>query len=777
MASHDPHFEPSSERVDTLVGQVVADRFNVLSVVARGATGKVYRAEQLPLGRIVALKVLDPLSEHVQGSFELRFLKEAATLARLHHPNTVRVYDYGFFEGRSFLAMEYIEGRPLKELFDEGPMKIRRVTHIVRQIAASLQEAHNAGIVHRDLKPGNVLITDVGGHDDFVKVVDFGLVKDLGDAVEMTGTGMMLGTPTYMAPEQIRGEEVDVRADVYALGVLMYRGITGEPVFRHAQTTGVLMAHLTATPAGFRTTNPDVSVHPLYEWLVMRCLEKHPDDRPADMGEIIRALALCERADEDPHYAQLELELVNGRIQTSMEVLETTLSGYERLPAPLAPPTAASQRNHRVVLGLTGGASFLAGCVVTLATHLLLDGAHAPVATAAPTPAPATVVHGAITSDTTWATDVELDGPVFVESHAILTILPGVTVSGQYGSSLVVTRGGELHAKGEPDAPIVFTGVHTSSGEGTWGGVVLLGGAPVAGGELHAEGLPAADGRTAFGGTDPTWDCGTLSWVRIMHAGAAQALEDELNGLTLDGCGTRTVIENVQVDDAVDDGIAIAGGNVNLRNVLVTGPADDAVDWEQGWTGAIQNLLVVMSEGRGDNAIEADGASLEGVPRLYNLTLLGSGTSAAQRGLLLRQGATAHIADALIGGFGRGAIDVRDPETVANLRAGTLTFGHASLWASGPDGTTWTLPETGAEDDDGGFDERAWLDAQPGIRHADPYTVEAYASNDYLPSADAVAGGVLPPEDDFWRPSTWLGAVPPNVPAPWYRGWTRWPHR
>ena len=778
MATFSPQPAPNDDHADTLVGQVVADRFNVLNVVARGATGKVYRAEQLPLGRIVALKVLDPLAEHVQGSFELRFLKEAATLARLHHPNTVRVYDYGFFDGRSFLAMEYVDGRTLREVFDEGALTTARLVHIARQIAASLQEAHNAGIVHRDLKPGNVLISEVAQHEDFVKVVDFGLVKDLGDSLEMTGTGIMLGTPTYMAPEQIRGEDVDIRADIYTLGVLMFRGLTGEPLFRHAQTTGVLMAHLTAPPPTFAAVNPGLAIHPLYEWLVRSCLEKHPDDRPADMAEVIRGLDLCERASEDPACAGLTLDLIDGRIRTSIEIQEASLSrrapAWRTATAEIGAGPPATQVSPRT-LGIAVSSSFLAGILLVVGLNTRWAGTPA---AAAPEP---DRVRGPLVSDVTWGPETvhELDGIVFVDAGATLTITRGTTVLGRPGSALVVARGARINVRGDATAPVVFTSAAAEADRrpGDWGGISLLGHAPVGDAPRMLEGLPAAEKRAAYGGTDPMADCGTIAFARIEYAGAKLSSDNEFNGLTLAGCGSTTVIENVQVDHALDDGVEIFGGSANLRNFVVTSPGDDGLDWDLGWSGLAQNVLVVMANDRGDNAIVADGAGAGG-PTLFNLTLLGGGAAAGQRGLLFRNGAEGHLANVLLGGFGREGLDVRDATTAANIRSGQLTLRSAALWALGPDGKAWSHAEPVGtpEDDDRGFDEAAWLSGDPGVKLGVPPPLAAtdITAHRLSPSAASAAGGLLTPEAEFWRPATWLGAVPPDDPAPWYDGWTKW---
>src|SRR4051812_45560969 len=183
-ARSEPPGTPSSAKgdVDPLIGRVISGRFKIVSVIARGGMGKVYRAEQAPLGRICALKVLSPKYDGDRDpEFHKRFFLEAATAAKLTHANTVTIFDYGQ-EGDDlyYIAMEYIEGRTLhRVLREEGAMNEARVAHIASQVCRSLREAHALGVVHRDLKPGNILVSDRSDERDLVKVLDFGLVKDV----------------------------------------------------------------------------------------------------------------------------------------------------------------------------------------------------------------------------------------------------------------------------------------------------------------------------------------------------------------------------------------------------------------------------------------------------------------------------------------------------------------------------------------------------------------------------------------------------------------------
>ncbi len=279
---------------DPLVGKVINDRFKVVSLIARGGMGKVYRAEQAPLGREIALKILTPSysGEH-DPEFHKRFFLEASVCSKLTHPNTVTIFDYGRSEEDVYyIAMELLEGKTLhRALRDDGPLDPARAMHIARQVCRSLREAHGVGVIHRDLKPANIFLVRHGDEDDFVKVLDFGLVKNLGDKSEdLTQTGLFMGSPKYMSPEQIRGETVDGRADVYALGVIMYEMLTGKVPFDRPSSVNILMAHVNEAVPPMRETNPDAAVPSLLEQIVMKAVAKKPEERFDGMDELLVAL-------------------------------------------------------------------------------------------------------------------------------------------------------------------------------------------------------------------------------------------------------------------------------------------------------------------------------------------------------------------------------------------------------------------------------------------------------------------------------------------------------
>ncbi len=280
---------------DPLLGALVAGKYRVSEMVARGGMGRIYRAVQEPLGRAVALKVLTPsFSAEDPESLERRFLREAATCASLTHPNTVTVFDYGALtlsgQETFFIVMEFVEGRTLhNEIRRNGPLTATRAIRVAREICRSLREAHQHGIVHRDLKPSNVMLV-TRDEGESVKVLDFGVAKVLQAGNEtLTHDGSFVGSPRYSAPEQIRGEEVDARADVYALGVVMYEMLSGQPPFARQEAMRTLMAHLQdeVPPLPPRCPTPPP---PALETLIMACLEKDRDRRPQSIDAVLTQL-------------------------------------------------------------------------------------------------------------------------------------------------------------------------------------------------------------------------------------------------------------------------------------------------------------------------------------------------------------------------------------------------------------------------------------------------------------------------------------------------------
>ncbi len=282
-------------------GDIIERKYRIVKLLAEGGMGSVYHAVQEPLGRDVALKVLKPGNDSAeQRAARLkRFFREASVSSRLSHPNTVMIFDYGELANDEgfFLVMEFLHGRVLRDLMPAGTyMQTSLALHVAIQIAGSLAEAHAAGVVHRDLKPPNVMIVDRGGDPYFVKVVDFGLVKDLEDDNndELTAENTLLGSPTYMAPERFLSKNADSPSvDIYALGILLYEMLVGRPPFQRdgeATVHRLIMQHIQAEPPPLRTFRPDIVLPEGLEALIMRCLAKNPEDRIGSMETLLRML-------------------------------------------------------------------------------------------------------------------------------------------------------------------------------------------------------------------------------------------------------------------------------------------------------------------------------------------------------------------------------------------------------------------------------------------------------------------------------------------------------
>ncbi|MCB9539278.1 MAG: serine/threonine protein kinase [Myxococcales bacterium] len=275
-----------------LSGRVVNSQFRLLRKLGRGGMGVVYLAEQIGMDRQVVVKVLH--AELVAGSDTAgaRFQREAKAVARLNHPHIVQVHVFGQMEtGQPYLAMEYVEGHTLTDLMiGSGRLPEARALRIVEQVCDALVEAHGAGLVHRDLKPDNIMLADRHGNRDYVKVLDFGLAKmvDAEERAGVTHDGAIFGTPRYMSPEQGRGEKVDARTDLYALGVVLYEMLSGVHPFEARSTLDFLMKHASAPVVLPSARFPDLTLMPRVEQILKTCLAKDPADRFQSAAELRR---------------------------------------------------------------------------------------------------------------------------------------------------------------------------------------------------------------------------------------------------------------------------------------------------------------------------------------------------------------------------------------------------------------------------------------------------------------------------------------------------------
>ena len=292
---------------DPLVGAVIDGRYAIDSLLGEGGLGRVYRARHLKLDRPVAIKVL--LEEHRDMStLRQRFEREAKTLSALSHPNIVTITDFGVETRHGdevpYLVMELIEGRDLESVLDDqGRLAPRRAFDIGRQLLKSLAYAHAQGVVHRDLKPGNMLLRPLPDGSEHVEVLDFGLAKFFEEnsspnvqGAKLTRVGTIVGTPAYMAPEQVEGAHTDARTDVYAATLVLFEMLTGRMAFESTEVTTLLRHHLITTPPTLRESMPGTYANDELEAFIQKGLAKRPADRFANGGEMLTALEAIDPA-------------------------------------------------------------------------------------------------------------------------------------------------------------------------------------------------------------------------------------------------------------------------------------------------------------------------------------------------------------------------------------------------------------------------------------------------------------------------------------------------
>ncbi|MFY0539615.1 protein kinase domain-containing protein [Nannocystis pusilla] len=311
-------------------GEVLADRYRVYHRLGKGGMGEVYLAEHMDIGRKVAIKTLNA---HLQDKPEIadRFMQEARTSSRVRHSNIVDITDFGKTDhGAPFFVMEYLEGEDLKSVLKrERVLPWERARDIILQVCAALAAAHAHGVVHRDLKPDNIYLIRQGDQE-LVKVLDFGIAKVISEAGdEMTQTGVLLGTPEYMSPEQAQEQPLDGRSDIYAMGVLMFRMFTGRLPFRAKAFMAVLGMHMQQPPPRPSEVDPNHAVSERQEAVILRCLEKKPEDRYQTADELAAAIRAIDAAGAfDIHF-----EVVPARRRAASSALRSRPSAWPRSSA------------------------------------------------------------------------------------------------------------------------------------------------------------------------------------------------------------------------------------------------------------------------------------------------------------------------------------------------------------------------------------------------------------------------------------------------------------
>lgn len=372
---------------------IFAGRYHILEKVGEGAAAEVYRAMDTRLGRLVAIKLL---RENFSGDpgFSARFRNEARAVARLSHPNIVDVYDYDQAGDRCFIAMEFVRGGDLNGFIaDRAPLSEGEVRWLGSQVLRGLAAAHAAGVVHRDVKPRNVLVAP----DGTLKVSDFGVAKAAGDA-GLTNTGVVFGTPHYLAPEVARGEPATAQSDLYAVGVMLYEMLAGRLPFEGEYAISVVHAHAFEEPPPLGELAPGVSPRMLAA--VERAMEKDPDERFEDAGEMLDALATLERTGDRDSAAPSAPADVTAKIAAIPGLSRVESAGASTPPRPGVPERSnglAAGHRRWVWLPL-----LLLGCLGVVGAAQLIPGGGTPILGGAPgvavrtaSPAPEVAVRGA----------------------------------------------------------------------------------------------------------------------------------------------------------------------------------------------------------------------------------------------------------------------------------------------------------------------------------------------------------------------------------------------
>ncbi|HUJ57160.1 MAG TPA: serine/threonine-protein kinase, partial [Kofleriaceae bacterium] len=366
---------------DSLVGTLLAGRYEIDRQLGDGAMGVVYRARHTKMGRPFAVKVL---RQRLLSNPKVvrRFEREAELAGRLHHPNVVSVVDLGVEAGHHYMVMDFAPGDSLAALLPEAPMDAARVIALARQLCDGLQHAHDLGLVHRDFKPENVIVGVDERGVETARIVDFGvaILREAADSDRLTTAGMVVGTPHYMAPEQALGKDLDHRCDLFALGIILYELLTGKLPF-DGDGVDIARANLSHATPPMGTRVPTVTVDPLLEALVRKLLEKNRDKRPASARETRELLDLIEHH----RFAAARLLGVDLPEPAYEPIPELELPADAAEPVPVAVPELATapvpRASRRRIAAISITAIALLAAAITTA-----ELAHRPAA-AVPVPA------------------------------------------------------------------------------------------------------------------------------------------------------------------------------------------------------------------------------------------------------------------------------------------------------------------------------------------------------------------------------------------------------
>jgi serine/threonine protein kinase len=320
--------------------------YRIISQIGKGGMATVYKAYQASMDRYVALKVL-PQYHSEDPSFTQRFIQEARTIARLEHRNILPVYDFGEEDGVAYMAMRYLDGGTLQDILALGELPLNETIEILRQICAGLDYAHRQGVVHRDVKPANVMIDGEGG----VYLTDFGLAKVLEGSSNLTMSGMVMGTPLYMAPEQSVGEGIDGRADIYAAGVILYEMVTGQPPFQAETPMAIVLAHLHEPLPLPKEINPAVPDE--IQRVILKALAKDPEDRYQTAREMSEQLSEVSTAtDTTNNTPTLQFLATEARNSLEEKVILPTDKNFTPVSAKTGIPVSAPPSRGKIIANI-----------------------------------------------------------------------------------------------------------------------------------------------------------------------------------------------------------------------------------------------------------------------------------------------------------------------------------------------------------------------------------------------------------------------------------------
>ncbi|MEZ4230074.1 MAG: serine/threonine-protein kinase [Polyangiaceae bacterium] len=844
----------------------VLGRYRLLSLLGRGGMASVHLAvSEGPAGfnKLTVIKELLPELAH-DPEFLGMFLDEARLAARLRHPSIVQTHDVGQEAGRFYLAMEFLDGQPLSRVTHRlaelgAPLSREHYVRVLMEVLAALDYAHHLcdydgkplQIVHRDVSPQNVFIT----YDGQVKLVDFGIAKAVDSSTE-TRTGVLKGKVKYMSPEQAAGDKVDARADLFAVGAMLFEAVTGERLWAGMRNVTVVSRLLRGEIPDPREVKPDLpeSLHAILKTALapeisdryvtagafLNDLEAYLATRPrvslAQLGERVagafdrerrevqRTISLgvgsvgaardAERTGNTPTRAAPRSSLSFNDVTSTSSVSATNpgISGLTqshlsttsaRLLAQSGDEARSDQRFRRFAFAAAGLAA--AGAGVYFGAPFLRaqsgPGVETPAAVETPvdrcaaSDKPVVELTGDIEEDARLECDKDyrLKFQTVIKPGVTLTIERGTQILGDTATkaTLVVQPGGKLVARGTREAPVVFTSSKPPAerAAGDWGGVILLGRAPI---NLRDErGRPAkgqVEGLTRggeYGGDNPEDNSGSLEYVRIEYSGTALGPGNEINGLTLAGVGRGTLLDHIQIRHTADDCFEFFGGTVDAKHLICQYNGDDGFDWDYGYTGRLQFLVLQQDPNvtgnangfEGDNDPNSSDNSPRSAPTIYNATLCGINKKAGkeQFGMLLRKGTGATIRNTIVTGFDVG-LDIRNANTRADI-SHSVFFGNITH--------NIAVPEAGrdgeASDDDHGLDEERWLlDAKRHVLTTNPSLGDCFNPTRPIfgPANSLVDEAAVPPKDGFFDVSArYVGAFR-DAKDDWATApWTHWDGR